>query len=63
MAQLAFTYLSPMQSLFHTRAVSLLDGAAIVATGVFLLFILEGENRLVTRADRLKSMHKQRRSG
>lgn len=63
LAQLAFTYLPPMQALFHTRGVSLLDGAVIVATGVILLFILEGEKQLVARAGRLKPTHKQRRSG
>ncbi len=46
LAQLAFTYLPPMQALFDTRALSLLDGATIVAAGVVLLLILEGEKRL-----------------
>ena len=63
LAQLAFTYLPPMQALFHTRALAPLDGAVIVATGVILLLILEGEKRLVARAGRLKPTPKQRRSG
>ena len=54
LGQLAFTYLPPMQALFQTRAVSLLDGAAIVATGAILLFILEGEKRLRKHAGRRK---------
>jgi magnesium-transporting ATPase (P-type) len=62
LAQLAFTYFAPMQALFHTRGISLLDGAAVVATGVILLIILEGEKRLVARAGRLKPMLKQPRS-
>ncbi|SCY93114.1 HAD-IC family P-type ATPase [Microvirga guangxiensis] len=62
LAQLAFTYLPPMQALFDTQAVSLPDGAAIVATGVILLFILEGEKWLVARAGRLTPMLKQHRS-
>lgn len=44
--QLAFTYLPLMQRLFDTRAVSLVDGAAIVALGVVLLVILEIEKRV-----------------
>ena len=62
LAQLAFTYLPPMQALFHTRAVSLLDGVAIVAAGVILLLILEGEKRLWGHAGRLNPAFKHRRS-
>lgn len=43
LAQIAFTYLPPMQALFDTRAVSLEEGTAVVLTGVVLLFILEAE--------------------
>ncbi|KFG69694.1 carbonate dehydratase [Microvirga sp. BSC39] len=50
LAQIAFTYLPPMQALFDTRAVSLRDGLAVLATGVILLLILEGEKRLRRRA-------------
>lgn len=60
LAQFAFTYLPPMQALFGTRAISLLDGAAIIATGVILLLILEGEKRLWDRADRLKLLPNHR---
>ncbi len=54
LAQLAFTYLPPMQALFQTRAVSLPDGMAVVATGGILLFILEGEKWLRGYAGRRK---------
>jgi magnesium-transporting ATPase (P-type) len=54
LAQLAFTYLPPMQALFDTRALSFVEGAAVVATGVILLLILEGEKQLVARASGLK---------
>ena len=43
LAQLAFTYVPWMQVLFETRAVSLVDGVAIVAVGVLLLLVLEVE--------------------
>ena len=42
-AQLAFTYLPPMQAVFATRAVSLGDGIAIILVGVALLVIVETE--------------------
>jgi len=43
LAQFAFTYLPPMQAVFETTALSLADGAAIVATGVALLVLVEVE--------------------
>ncbi len=46
-AQLAFTYLPPMQALFESRPVATADGAVIVAAGVALLFVVELEKRLV----------------
>ncbi len=45
-AQLAFTYLPPMQALFDTRPVAFLDGVAVFAVGVALLLTVEAE-RLV----------------
>ncbi|MBL8669880.1 MAG: HAD-IC family P-type ATPase [Alphaproteobacteria bacterium] len=45
-AQLAFTYLPPLQSAFGTAAVPLADGAAIVAVGVAMLVIVEAEKRV-----------------
>ncbi|MCW5737519.1 MAG: cation-transporting P-type ATPase [Enhydrobacter sp.] len=47
LAQLAFTYLPPMQAVFGTRPVSFADGAAIVAVGIALLVIVEIEKRAV----------------
>jgi len=44
--QFAFTYAPFMQTLFHTRPVALLDGLAIVGTGVALLVVLEVEKSL-----------------
>jgi magnesium-transporting ATPase (P-type) len=44
--QLAFTYLPVMQTIFQTRSISILDGAAIVGVGVVLLILLEIEKLL-----------------
>jgi magnesium-transporting ATPase (P-type) len=44
-AQFAFTYLPPLQAVFGSRPVSLLDGLAIVGVGVALLLIVEVEKR------------------
>lgn len=48
-AQLAFTYLPWMHALFDSRPVPLLEGMVIVATGVALLVLLEGEKWLLRR--------------
>ncbi|BBK44749.1 cation-transporting P-type ATPase [Allostella vacuolata] len=48
-AQLAFTYLPPMQAIFGSRPVTLLDGIAIVAVGVVLLLVVEAERRVARR--------------
>jgi magnesium-transporting ATPase (P-type) len=48
-AQFALTYWPPLQRVFSTAAVSLLDGVAIVAVGVALLLVLETEKRLLSR--------------
>lgn len=45
-AQLAFTYLPFMQAVFETRAVSLTEGAAVMAIGVILLLAVETEKWL-----------------
>jgi magnesium-transporting ATPase (P-type) len=45
-AQFAFTYAPPLQAVFGTEAVGLVDGLAVVATGVTLLVIVEIEKRL-----------------
>jgi magnesium-transporting ATPase (P-type) len=43
LAQLAFTYLGPMQDLFETRSLTIVEGIAVVAVGIVLLLVLEGE--------------------
>jgi magnesium-transporting ATPase (P-type) len=48
-AQFAFTYVPVMQKLFDTRPVPVLDGLVIVAAGVLLMAILEGEKILLRR--------------
>jgi len=45
-AQFAFTYLRPMQAIFATRSISLLDGTIIVAVGAALLVGVEIEKRI-----------------
>ena len=41
--QFAMTYLPPMQAIFDTRPVALLDGLAVIAVGVILLLAVETE--------------------
>lgn len=48
-AQLMFTYTPWMQRLFHTGAVPLLEGLAILGCGALLLLILELEKALLRR--------------
>ncbi len=48
-AQLLFTYAPFMQIIFATRAISLMDGAAIIGLGVALFLILEGEKLIRKR--------------
>ncbi|QIB33782.1 HAD-IC family P-type ATPase [Ancylobacter pratisalsi] len=48
-AQLAFTYLPPLQAMFDTRPVALLDGVMIVGVGVLLMVILEIEKAVFRR--------------
>ncbi|MCB1521806.1 MAG: HAD-IC family P-type ATPase [Hyphomicrobiaceae bacterium] len=44
--QLALTYLPALQALFGTRAISLADGALVLAAGVVLLIAIEIEKRV-----------------
>lgn len=46
LAQVLFTYLPLLQSLFDTRALTILEGGVIVATGVVLFALQEGEKLL-----------------
>ncbi|MGE0875026.1 MAG: HAD-IC family P-type ATPase [Burkholderiales bacterium] len=48
-AQLAFTYAPFMQRWFATRPVDLADGALVIAIGVAMLLLLEGEKLLLRR--------------
>ncbi len=48
-AQLAFTYLPVMHLLFATEPVGLLDGIAILATGVVFMAVLEVEKLVLRR--------------
>ncbi len=59
-AQFAFTYLPPLQMVFGSRPLSLLDGVAIVGIGVALLVIVEVEKGIThwvaeRRSARLRS--------
>ncbi|MGE3741316.1 MAG: hypothetical protein AB7I59_17640, partial [Geminicoccaceae bacterium] len=47
--QFAFTYLPFMHELFDSRPLGLADGFLIVAIGVGLMFLLEGEKLLLRR--------------
>ena len=60
-AQLAFTYLPIMQSWFATRPVAFADGVLVVACGVGLLFLLEGEKLLLRRLGLLDLQGETRR--
>ena len=48
-AQCAFTYLPPMQTVFGSRPLSILDGIAILGVGFALLLIVEIEKRVAFR--------------
>jgi hypothetical protein len=48
-AQLAFTYAPIMQQWFATRPVAPADGLLIIACGIALMFLLEGEKLLLRR--------------
>jgi len=45
-AQFAITYLPPMQAVFETRPIALLDGLLIVACGAVFFVIIEIEKQL-----------------
>lgn len=54
-AQLAFTYLPPMQKVFGTQAVSIKDGILVMAAGVILFSIIEIEKQIRLARDRAKA--------
>lgn len=49
-AQLLFTYAPFMHALFDSRPLDLMDGAIIIAIGVLLFLLLEGEKLLMRKA-------------
>ncbi|MBU1253766.1 MAG: HAD-IC family P-type ATPase [Alphaproteobacteria bacterium] len=61
-AQLAFTYLPFLQSIFDTRALNLAQGAAIIGLGAGLFLILEVEKSIVRRLQRGQSDRSTTRS-
>ncbi|MCB5188984.1 cation-transporting P-type ATPase [Methylobacillus caricis] len=48
-AQLAFTYAAPLQALFSSAAIALLDGLVIILIGVVFMLVLEAEKALIRR--------------
>jgi magnesium-transporting ATPase (P-type) len=52
LAQLAFTYLPPMQALFATEPVPFVAGLGVIGTGVALLLIIEVEKAFLRRFGR-----------
>ncbi len=55
-AQFAITYLPPLQGVFGTRPVALLDGLLIVAVGVALFAIIEVEKQLRLRLRAMRAV-------
>lgn len=55
LAQLAITYLPPLQQVFATEAVPLLDGLLIVGVGVMLFAVVETEKQLRLRARAIRA--------
>lgn len=49
-AQLAFTYLPVMHSLFDTRPLGIADGVLIITIGIAMMIVLEVEKTLMRRA-------------
>ena len=50
LAQFALTYLPPLQALFGTAALALVDGMIVVAAGIALFIIVEAEKRFSRQA-------------
>ena len=48
-AQLAFTYAPPLQEVFDTAPLSIRDGAAMLAIGAAMFFLLEAEKTLMRK--------------
>ncbi|MDY6948562.1 MAG: cation-transporting P-type ATPase, partial [Pseudomonadota bacterium] len=56
LAQFAMTYLPPLQRIFATESVPLLDGLLILGVGVALFAIVETEKQIRLRARALRAM-------
>lgn len=56
-AQLAFTYLPVMNALFESRPLTLRDGTILIAIGIGLMLLLEGEKVLMRRLGWFKELH------
>ena len=55
MAQFAFTYLPPLQTLFASESVPFLDGLLIIGIGIALFAIIETEKQIRLRFITIKS--------
>jgi magnesium-transporting ATPase (P-type) len=55
-AQLAFTYLPAMNTLFESRPLSLRDGALLIAIGIGLMLFLEAEKLLMRKLGWFKEL-------
>ena len=53
-AQLAMTYLPPLQSIFATESIALLDGLLIITVGVILFAVIEVEKQIRLAFQRTK---------
>ena len=62
LAQLAFTYLPLMHTLFDSRPVALMDGLLIMAVGILLFTVLELEKWLLRRLDWFEELRTQVRA-
>jgi magnesium-transporting ATPase (P-type) len=60
LAQLAFTYLPVMNALFASRPLTLGQGALIIALGVALLLLLEGEKLVLRRLGLFRELREVR---
>lgn len=62
LAQIAFTYLPPMQKVFGTQAVALTDGFLVIGAGVLLFVIIEIEKQIRLARDRVKTKNNPARA-
>lgn len=55
LAQFAFTYLSPLQSIFGTTAISFVDGLLVIGCGVIFFLIVEIEKQIRLHLKKINS--------